>query len=137
MNKTKEIIKLICDDLNISQPKIKTKKLQGTNLAYYDIDEDTVYLNFTNQDLPNQVFIISHELRHKWQLVNGWEIQPLKNAPIKDYNLQAHEIDAIAYSYVFMERLGIKMNDLSHLGFEFLCALKTRIEQIKKEQHIC
>lgn len=106
-----DFVNLLCDILDIREPKISfdiSDFTTNTMLAQYDPKSKTIYLK--NLDTPNldQLFAISHELRHIWQIQTNKQLFFSEYKPvelcnsIEEYNLQSAEIDANAFAGMIM-----------------------------------
>lgn len=99
-----QFIKIICNTLEISIPKIyKVQRLSTpTTLAEYDKEKDILfYVDLGNLDI---YFTIAHELRHKWQFKYhlDWfdNYNPSKKISLIEYNMQRVELDANGFAVV-------------------------------------
>lgn len=110
------MIKDICKILKIDCPKISydTSHFQSkTMLAQYNFENDTIYLKNTEKNIDN-VFAISHELRHKWQFLHNADYyfadyKPRSELNLIEYNLQAAELDANAFTVIILSKMfGVK-----------------------------
>lgn len=105
----KDYIEDICEVLHISRPQVQcttNEFFSPTMKAMYQTENDTLFIDIRNKDIVDIVFVISHELRHKWQYVTGKDkyLKNYKNRKecknIEEYNLQEAEIDANAFTVV-------------------------------------
>ena len=101
----------ICDFLDIDCPEIEfTNKYRSpTMLAELVIrqeDEPILRLRFDYENQADFYTAIAHELRHVWQIENGFfdfsNYKTVDIIGIEMYNLQAEEIDANAFSRFWM-----------------------------------
>lgn len=103
-----QYIKDICEELNISVPKISfdiSLFSTPTMMALYD--GNTIYIKPYDKPNPDQLFSIAHELRHAWQLQTDEDYyfrnyKSVKELDIETYNLQLAEIDANAFASIIM-----------------------------------
>ena len=88
-----------------------------TQLAAMDVRNNVMYLGKTS-DSRDMFYAIAHELRHRWQYLQHWDIASHADSSelsIDDYNLQPEEIDAHTFAVVVMRSLGCEplLNGLS------------------------
>ena len=107
----------ICDILNISVPSVSFDSSNfstDTMMAQCSSDGSTIYVKKYDKPNPDQLFSITHELRHIWQIKNNEQLYFSKYKPIdmcssgEEYNLQIAELDANAFA-------GLIMIDFFHL----------------------
>lgn len=108
-----QFIKIICNTLEISIPKIyKVQRLSTpTTLAEYDKGKDILFYKDTGT--VEIFFSIAHELRHKWQLKYhpDWftDYMPSKDLNLLEYNMQQVELDANGFAVIaYADLLGLK-----------------------------
>lgn len=109
----RRLIYYICDDLDIDVPKIKeVDSLPGTMLAAYHPNTNELQVIKRYETFYDFVFVLAHELRHKYQIDNGWDFSNYTQRDKTDlitYNLQVQELDANAYGFIFMvNEFGVK-----------------------------
>lgn len=112
-DKVNNLVSYICDDLDIEKPQLKIlKTMEGTMLAYYDATNDILAIKDSYTSEFDMVFATAHELRHKYQYVNGMFKETYKNRKqlsVFEYNMQIQELDANAYAYIFLDfEFGVK-----------------------------
>lgn len=109
-DKIKEFINDVCEDLDISAPKIVEATIDFptvTTIAAYDDTTDSIYLRHADENSPDTYFAIAHELRHKWQFLEDEEFYfgnycTSKELGIELYNKQVAELEANAYATAIM-----------------------------------
>lgn len=102
------LITHIADDLGIEPPawKLVPRLNTDTQIGAVDPDTLTLYIKRGLAD-PDAAFTAAHELRHLWQIKNGYRATEHTAAGSTDtasYNEQEAEIDAHAYAASFMRR---------------------------------
>ena len=106
-----DYIEDICNILNIPVPKISydTSHFQSnTMMTQVDSSGKTIYLKKYNKPNFDQLFSITHELRHVWQIKYNekFYLETYKTIDlcysVEEYNLQPVEIDANAFAYIVM-----------------------------------
>lgn len=103
----KKFVRVVCEDLSITPPKLKTRHLEGSMMAKCKSDGSEIIVQDSTLS-PDLYFAIAHELRHIWQIRNRELLLDYKEADklsVEEYNLQPAEIDAHAYSAVVMKEL--------------------------------
>lgn len=100
----------------ITPTVIFDEQLEGTSLGGYDPETNTIGVSHS-ATLMDALFILAHELRHVYQIKNGYfryeEYLTTNNFLSKDqYNDQPEEVDANAFAIVVMETvIGAKSNN--------------------------
>ena len=97
----------ICRVLKISTPTI-AYTVDGvdppTVRAIYETESDLLKINMLSDDIIESVFVIAHELRHKWQWRNKRSYfrsyKERKDCSLEEYNSQISELDANAFGVV-------------------------------------
>lgn len=104
----RDIARVLCRQLEIKMPKIEVGDIPfatETTLAAYIPEEDKIILR-SDEETPDSLFALAHEIRHVWQSV--WqpdifaEYKQSADMPVEAYNLQHAEIDANAYAAMVM-----------------------------------
>lgn len=136
-----EAIAYNCQLLNIAPPVFElvpgSKLATPTTMAA--LTRGGKYLAI-NKDFPlsghDIWFTISHEMRHKWQLDTGFNLDGYfrSNAGnVVDYNSQAAEIDAHAWAVIVMANaLHLRPMLREALGGEVWAAIERRIKEISE-----
>lgn len=85
------------------------------------------------------VFVLAHELRHKYQIDNGWDFSNYIQRDKTDlitYNLQVQELDANAYGFIFMvNEFGVKPL-FKGMDEQIKNAIMERVEYLIKTEYI-
>lgn len=138
----------ICVNVNagILETSIPTLSVHGkeffpseTTFACLRCDGKDIAINkdmqLSTQDI---MFVMSHEMRHLWQLENGNlpnEILTRYTASVADYNKQDHELDANAYgTFIVREIFHVEPVGFGKsIGESSWCEIKRRSYEIQKE----
>lgn len=109
----------VCRLLKIQLPTFRRNASfdSHTQLAAIDVRDNVLYLG-NCADPRDMFYAIAHELRHRWQYLNHWDIAShadITELSVEDYNLQPEEIDAHAFAVVVMRSIGCEplLNGLS------------------------
>ncbi len=109
----------VCSLLKIKLPTFRRNASfdSPTQLAAMDVRNNVLYLGKCS-DPRDMFYAIAHELRHRWQYQNHWDMSSHADSSelsVDDYNLQPEEIDAHAFAVVVMRSLGCEplLNGLS------------------------
>lgn len=104
------IIVFNCKILNLEQPTVKyeppNKFATPTTKAGINPDKNVIAINInTVWESPVEIWwVISHELRHLWQVKNGQfnvdNYNPSQENNLKSYAMQFEEVDANAWVYM-------------------------------------
>lgn len=149
-----KIVKLNIDALNIPFPKLilsparffKTPTTRAAITGDLE-DKNSVELHLNREYLSNnadlwQIFlIISHEMRHVWQILNRGQNDPLNGyktsdntTSIKEYNEQEMELDAWAWAcYMAQRNFNGAYPTFDFMGNGYTEKVLTRAEQIAQE----
>lgn len=132
-----ELAAAICEDLDIICPQIEQiERLNtGTQLGAYVPETNTIFIR-RNAGKLDKAFTLAHELRHIWQIKQGWTIIGKPDSaqiPVEDYNLQTAEIDANAYAMLVMQELFSVTPLFSGLSKEVVDKIRMRADEIEKE----
>ena len=133
-------INIICEALNITVPEVRwcdSKILHTpTQKAEYQPQADVLLITKQDNDL-DVLLAITHELRHKWQFTYHKdmfdEYRNSKDLSIKEYNLQAAEVDANAYTVVALGYLIHIRPTFDFIGEEVADAIESRAKDIQDE----
>ncbi len=145
--KVKDIIALICDELEIDEPKTiyaRYKEMSETTKAMVVINKSSpakMYIDPETQLNPEIVFIIAHELRHIYQYENNLFKDHLekhinsKEINTEEYNLQPEEVDAHAFGYICMSDMTGYKPLFNGLSSKVKIAIQKRVQQIMDEEY--
>lgn len=135
-----EFIDFICEDLEISKPKIEWNSkefVSGTQQAIYNYKDDIIYLKKKYETGMDLYFAITHELRHKYQIANKMfdpdKYKYLDEVSFNDYQKQFVEIDANAYASLIMISVFKRQPLFNGFNDEIKNMIFTRMENIYNE----
>lgn len=129
-----------CEKLGISAPEVElcpaSTFATATTMAALSFDGKKLAVNETlNRTTLDVWFMASHEMRHKWQLDNGWQIGEYQSSDVLNvcrYNQQDLEVDAHAWScLVLADMFGVRPQLESILGKDVWELIEIRMNQIK------
>lgn len=124
----------VCEILKIKEPEVSVDPfLPGTTLACYR--NGKIYIKKISHD-PDTYFSIAHELRHAWQMENGWSFTNYKTSgqlSVEEYNSQPVEIDAHAFSVVILTDLFGLEPQFYDFPMELKAKIMMRAGEIAKE----
>lgn len=94
------------------------------------LNEDAKWASASDAEI---LFVVSHEMRHAWQIKNGWKFNCYKQSDELargEYNDQDAEVDAWAWASVVYEKL---VGNAPQLEKIFSCELIEKIKQRKSD----
>lgn len=147
MNETKEIANECCKVLGIERVPIKTvtkfevQCITGVDsMAFYNREEDTVYIIRKKQYELYDMYVVFHELRHAYQSrINPSYYFSECNADLseEEYNRSKAEIDANAFATIAMAGFFGKVAKRKYLNDSVAMKLyEKRLNALKKEYGI-
>lgn len=138
------VIVFNCKILNLEQPTVKyepsDKFATPTTKAGINPDKNIIAINInTVWENPVEIWwVISHELRHLWQVKNGQfnvdNYNPSQENNLKSYAMQFEEVDANAWGvYVIISLFRTRPLLENIYGEQVWQQILQRVEEIKAE----
>lgn len=99
-------IRDVCELLGILPPEISfDTSTFPTSSTLAQARKDGKLIKVRKKNNPDMYFAVAHELRHIWQIRNGWDFSEYKQSDTisdEEYNLQPAELDAQAFAKIVM-----------------------------------
>ena len=123
-------------------PTPTTQAAVGTTDYEIAVNRSQLY-RFRGRDGDlNLTLVLSHEMRHLWQLRSGWSpaasgYLSRSETSLAEYNAQQAEVDAWAWSVIVVEDLHGVTPQVGHiLGADIVTQISNRAAEIRAERHL-